>query len=98
VVRYASVKIVQIDSRKDVAGPSSGMLVVGDVVRAVRDLLDGAEARDALAVMRPGMCAALSRWRGERTVVLMLGSSDTCRGKQRKIQNAGKSNDKLVIT
>jgi len=55
VVRYASVKIVQIDSRKDVAGPSSGILAVGDVVRAARDLPDGAEAREALAVTRPGM-------------------------------------------
>ena len=60
VVRYASVKIVQIDSRKDVAGPSSGILVVGEVVRAARDLFDVAGARDALAVMRPGLGAALS--------------------------------------
>ena len=60
------MKIVQIDSRKEVTGPSSGILVVGEVVRAVRDLLEGAEARDALAVMRPGMCAALLHCLGER--------------------------------
>lgn len=47
--------MVQMASRNEVAGPSSGMFVVGDVVRLARLLLVGAEARAALAVIRPGM-------------------------------------------
>ena len=46
---------MQIASRNEVKGPSSGIFVVGDVVRPARLLLVDADARTALDVMRPGI-------------------------------------------
>lgn len=48
--------MLQIDSRRDVAGPSSGMDVVGDVVLEARVFV-GAEARALPAATRPGIVA-----------------------------------------
>jgi hypothetical protein len=58
-----------MDSRREVLGPSSGIEVVGEVVRGPRDLeIVVAEARDDVAT-RPGMMSVAP---GEEVVKLLL--------------------------
>jgi hypothetical protein len=69
--------MLQMDSRREVLGPSSGIEVVGDVVRGARDFKDVfAEAREVAT--RPGMVMCVAPGKDK---VMMLPDVVDSRGR-----------------